>query len=330
MNFYCDTPSPVTTDPANPVANISSEAPDADVFIGRRFNPPVPPLLGPWKANGCPGGIDCVSTISQEDADLCAARQMDLCVFDSGDPQQPQWNPNPNNPPPPNPNGPPPAQPPFIITPRPIFTNTAQSCAFTCPDGSPFSYTIAAGLFTGLTQAEADNRAYTYACARAAAQRVCIGSLGRTDACLGDSFDEFVTFTAAEYPVTVGIVNGGLPPGMSLTNTQFGFTISGPASGVGSYPFVVQVTDPSGNFMQKNFTIEVAAIATSLLPDGTVSTAYSQPLSTTGPVTANVVWSIVSGSLPPGLTLNTNTGVISGTPTTAGDYTFTVQMEDGF
>ena len=60
---------------------------------------------------------------------------------------------------------------------------------------------------------------------------------------------------------------------------------------------------------------------TSLLPGGTVGTAYSQPLAATGNDT--ITWS-VSGTLPAGLKLDTSTGTISGTPTTADTYTFTV------
>lgn len=41
-----------------------------------------------------------------------------------------------------------------------------------------------------------------------------------------------------------------------------------------------------------------------------------------------VLWEVISGTFPPGLTLNSSTGAITGTPTTAGDYTFTVRVTD--
>ena len=61
------------------------------------------------------------------------------------------------------------------------------------------------------------------------------------------------------------------------------------------------------------------------LPPGTVGTFYSQQLTASGGV-APYTWSASSG-LPPGLSL-TSTGVILGTPTTAGHYTFTVTATD--
>jgi hypothetical protein len=69
------------------------------------------------------------------------------------------------------------------------------------------------------------------------------------------------------------------------------------------------------------------SITTNLLSDGTVGTAYSQTLSATGG-TPPYTWSIISGSLPAGLSLNSSTGVISGTSTTAGTSNFTVQVTD--
>ena len=58
-----------------------------------------------------------------------------------------------------------------------------------------------------------------------------------------------------------------------------------------------------------------------------VGVAYSSALTATGGV-APYTFSISSGSLPPGLTLNASTGAITGTPTTAGTYSYTAKVTD--
>ncbi len=62
-------------------------------------------------------------------------------------------------------------------------------------------------------------------------------------------------------------------------------------------------------------------------PGGEVNVAYTDQLTVTGG-TSPFTWSVSSGSLPPGLTLNASTGLLSGTPTTAGTYSFTVKVTD--
>ena len=69
------------------------------------------------------------------------------------------------------------------------------------------------------------------------------------------------------------------------------------------------------------------SITTTTLAPGTVGIGYAQTLAATGRI-APYTWSVTSGSLPAGLSLAPATGVISGTPTTAGTSTFTVQVAD--
>ena len=70
-------------------------------------------------------------------------------------------------------------------------------------------------------------------------------------------------------------------------------------------------------------TVKIApTITTESLPDGEVGTVYSQTLTATGDPT--ITWNVTSDTLPAGLTLDTKTGTISGTPTTANTYNFTV------
>ena len=66
-------------------------------------------------------------------------------------------------------------------------------------------------------------------------------------------------------------------------------------------------------------------ITTAGLAAGTVGVAYDRGLVATGG-DQQYVWSLSSGSLPPGLSLNGSTGHITGTPTTTGSFSFTVKV----
>lgn len=75
-----------------------------------------------------------------------------------------------------------------------------------------------------------------------------------------------------------------------------------------------------------NAAISPLRVTPSQLPDGTAAGAYNSTLSASGGSTP-YIWSLFSGTLPTGLTLNA-AGIISGTPTTAGTFRFTVQVSD--
>ena len=69
-------------------------------------------------------------------------------------------------------------------------------------------------------------------------------------------------------------------------------------------------------------------ITTNSLPDATVNVAYSATLAASGGTPPYTRWSIVSGSLPKGLSLDQTSGVVSGTVTKPGSPSFTVQVTD--
>src|SRR5712692_32748 len=129
-------------------------------------------------------------------------------------------------------------------------------------------------------------------------------------------------------PYTWTITLGTLPSGLSL-NSSTG-VISGTPTGSGTSSFTVQVTDANSQTATKGLSITIAplpSITTTTLPAGEQNVAYSTTLAASGG-TPPYTWTITLGTLPSGLSLNSGTGVISGTPTGSGTSSFTVQVTD--
>jgi len=145
---------------------------------------------------------------------------------------------------------------------------------------------------------------------------------------VGVAYSSALTATGGVAPYTFSITSGSLPPGLTL-NTSTGAITGTPSTG-GTYNFTPQVVDSQSNTVTTNCGIVVSPIPLTLsCPTGTgqVGVAYSSALKAIGGV-APYTFSIISGSLPSGLTLNASTGSITGTPTTAGTYNFTSQVVD--
>ncbi|MCG3164086.1 MAG: hypothetical protein JMDDDDMK_05558 [Acidobacteria bacterium] len=128
-------------------------------------------------------------------------------------------------------------------------------------------------------------------------------------------------------PYTMSLFLGSFPPGLTLSFN----TISGTPTAAGSYSFTMRARDANNCFGSQAYTINVAACPTINIPlnsfGGTVGAPYSNIISASGG-TAPYTFSLVPpNGIPPGLTLS-SAGALSGTPTTAGRYSFGVRATD--
>ena len=148
----------------------------------------------------------------------------------------------------------------------------------------------------------------------------------------GSSYSATLTAQGGNAPYTWSLSSGALPAGLSL-NSSSG-TISGtPTVAVTSTPLTFMVTDSSSPASTKTVALTLTisrlplAITTTSLPNGRVNTPYSATLTATG-ATTPYSWSLTSGTLPAGLTLNPATGAIAGTPTVAASTPLTFKVTD--
>jgi len=134
--------------------------------------------------------------------------------------------------------------------------------------------------------------------------------------------------SGGQVPYTWSISAGTLPSGLMITPATG--IISGIPTVAGTSSFTVQVKDANQTAATKSLAITLyapLAVSTASLANGFTASAYSQSLAASGGLTP-YTWSVISGTLPDGLTLNAATGVISGEPLTKGISTFTVQVKD--
>ncbi|MDH5642502.1 MAG: Ig domain-containing protein, partial [Nitrospira sp.] len=154
-----------------------------------------------------------------------------------------------------------------------------------------------------------------------------VTTVGLSTGVVGVAYSETVQATGGQPPYTWAIVAGALPAGLNF-NTTTG-EITGTPATAGSSSVEFEVADSGSLTRSKAFTLNVLGvmITTTSLPNSWVGATYSSSLQLSGGL-APYSWSVASGSLPPGLILDSGTGVVSGSPTTSGSYTFVVSVTD--
>ena len=128
-------------------------------------------------------------------------------------------------------------------------------------------------------------------------------------------------------PLSWAVSGGTLPPGLHLS-TSNGVLSGIPTTG-GEYTFTVLTTDFGGQQETTEFGVTIAArpVVTFSAADGQQGLNYSEQPSVEGGI-APFEWSIVAGALPGNLSVDSATGLISGTPTVSGTFSATVAAVD--
>ena len=208
----------------------------------------------------------------------------------------------------------------------------AASALFTFTDDSHVTATVPAGsgtvdvtvttpIATSATSA-ADRFTYVMTLAATASSTTQVGQ----------SYSQANVASGGTTPYTYSVFAGLLPAGTTL-NTSTGL-VSGTPTAPGAFSYAIKVTDSGGPQQTAtqvtNGTIAPATLTLVATASNTtqVGQAYSQSNVANGGTTP-YVYSLFAGTLPAGTTLNASTGTVSGTPTAAGAFSYTIEATDG-
>ncbi|MBB3455021.1 hypothetical protein FHT86_003320 [Rhizobium sp. BK313] len=161
---------------------------------------------------------------------------------------------------------------------------------------------------------------------------ISLGPSTLSSGAIGTAYSQTITASGGTAPYTYTITAGSLPTGLSLSPTTG--ALSGTPTAAGPFNFTITATDSStgtGPFTgSRAYSLTVAAptivVSPTSLPSATAGTAFSQPLTASGG-TGGYTYSLTAGALPAGVILS-SAGVLSGTPTVAGPFNFTVTATD--
>jgi outer membrane autotransporter protein len=248
------------------------------------------------------------------------------------------------------------AAPTLTVTPATLpdgTTNVAYSQSLTTSGGiAPYTYSIvsgnlpigvsfsSAGVFSGTpttagsyttsirsTDDAGYNTTVSYTI-NVASPSIVIDPPTLDAAVVGDPYTVTLTASGGVAPYGFSLQSGALPPGVSF-NSAGAFT--GTPSTSGSYTLGVRATDSNGNSGTRAYTLVVdprtLVLTPASLSAATAGTAYSVTFSASGGIGA-YQYAVTAGALPAGLSLDGSSGVLSGTPTAGGAFTFDITAND--
>jgi len=201
----------------------------------------------------------------------------------------------------------------------PSWLNLSSAGVLTGTPPSQGSYSFAVMVWDG-TESHA-TRTYTLIVNAALA----FSTTSLANATAGQSYSFNLAATGGVPPYTFSLFSGALPAGLTLNSAGL---ISGTPTSPSFTTLIFRVVDSQGNSTTRSYTLDVQpsplSFTPAALPSGEVGAAYSASFTPSG-VGTSYTFSVLSGSLPPGLTLNA-AGVVSGTPTAAGAFSFVVRL----
>jgi hypothetical protein len=145
---------------------------------------------------------------------------------------------------------------------------------------------------------------------------------------IGSAYSHTFLATGGTPGYTYSRIAGAFPTGLSLDPATG--ILSGTLTAGGTFNFTVQVTDSlaaTANTGNCSITVSTLSLPCGNPPNGIYGTAYSKTFTATGG-TPGYTYSLLSGTFPTGLTLDPTTGVLSGTLTAGGFFTFVIQVTD--
>ena len=143
------------------------------------------------------------------------------------------------------------------------------------------------------------------------------------DGALNIAYNQTVTASGGAAITSFTLSAGTLPPGLTLSSSGL---LYGTPTQSGRFNFTIKATDVTGCAGTQSYSMVINCLAITLTPttllNGTIGAAYAQTIAASP--TGNYTFGVSTGTLPAGLSLNSATGTITGTPTTVGASNFTI------